>query len=431
MPIEKLDPLPIADADRRDFETILAAAKTVTASFSRRDVEGRLLGRSPLASRMKEEIYLGRARIPEHAASESDRLLARPAEFATTPAGISGLACWRDWQRREITLHDGLVGRAHSRLHKVFDNAMSATSLRMLLRDPIRFVWRYALGWKQPDEADEPLTIDALAFGTLVHSVLRSAVEKLESAGGFATAGAAQVEAAIEQALNEIAAEWESEQPVPPAVIWRNTLERAKQMSSAALRYPLDPMPGQRSWAEIPFGTLREVKRGDLPWDIAKTVEIPGTGISIQGYIDRLDLAGDGTRACVIDYKTGRLRSHMADVAIDGGKELQRCLYAFAVKTLIGERTKVAASLLYPIADEGEQALFPLHDLEALLARLATALCIARANIANGIALPGIDAADQYNDFAFALPTSPTYLDRKARAAYEGLADATSIWDEP
>jgi len=33
---------------------------------------------------------------------------------------------------------------------------MSATSLKLLLRDPIRFVWRYALGWKQPDGARIP-----------------------------------------------------------------------------------------------------------------------------------------------------------------------------------------------------------------------------------------------------------------------------------
>jgi hypothetical protein len=177
----------------------------------------------------------------------------------------------------EITPHDGFVGRAHPRLHKVFDNAMSATSLKMLLRDPIRFVWRYALGWKQPDEADEPLTLDALAFGTLVHSVLRRGVETLEDAGRFATAGAAQVEEAIGNALKEITTEWESEQPVPPAVIWRNTLDRTKQMSSAALCYPLDGMPEQKSWTEIPFGTQRDMKRKNLPWDATKSVEISGT----------------------------------------------------------------------------------------------------------------------------------------------------------
>jgi len=200
-------------------------------------------------------------------------------------------------------------------------------------------------------------------------------------------------------------------------------------MSLAALRHPLDPMPGQKSWTEIPFGALREVKRTNLPWDVARPVEIPGSGIAIQGQIDRLDLAGDGKRARVIDYKTGRLNKDMADVVIKGGSELQRCLYAFAVKTLIGQRVKVDASLLYPCAEEGEQALYPLHEVDEVLARLADALRIARESMTAGIAVPGEDA-DQYNDFAFALPASPSYLDRKREPAREQLGAAADIWDE-
>ena len=95
-PIEELDPLPIADADRRDFATIIASARSVTISFSRRDVEGRLLGRSPLIGDLSET-YLSRGRTPEHAASEADRLLARPSEFQKTPIAVSGFGCWNDW----------------------------------------------------------------------------------------------------------------------------------------------------------------------------------------------------------------------------------------------------------------------------------------------------------------------------------------------
>jgi hypothetical protein len=431
IPINELDPLPIGDADRRDFATIRAAAKVAALSFSRRDVEGRLLGRSPLIAGTDGEIYLGRANIPQQAASESDRLFARPAEFATMPAAVSALGCWRDWQRDEITPHDGLVGSAHPRLRKVFDSAMSATSLKMLLRDPIRFVWRYALGWKQPEEADEPLTVDPLGFGNLVHAVLGAAVEIVEHGGGLASASAATLEEAIREAVHEIAAEWEREQPVPPAVIWRGTRDRVEAMSLAALRYPLDPMLEQTSWTEIPFGGQREAERNNLPWDVAQAVEIPGTGIRIQGQIDRLDLAGDRKRARVIDYKSGRLNKDMADVVIKGGSELQRCLYAFAVKTLIGKGVKVEASLLYPRADEGEQALFPLEEVDAVLARLASALAIARKNMIEGILAPGIDAQDQWNDFAFALPASLSYLARKLELARERLGEGANVWAEP
>ncbi len=33
---------------------------------------------------------------------------------------------------------------------------------------------------------------------------------------------------------------------------------------------------------------------------------------------------------------------------LQGGKELQRCLYAYAVKALLGEAVEIEAALLYP-----------------------------------------------------------------------------------
>jgi len=151
----------------------------------------------------------------------------------------------------------------------------------------------------------------------------------------------------------------------------------------------------------------------------------------LSAIVDRLDLAEDMSRARVIDYKTGRLNKDMADVVIKGGSELQRCLYAFAVKTLIGTGVKVEASLLYPGADEGEQALFPLQGVDAVLARLASALAIARKNMIEGILAPGIDAKDQWNDFAFALPASLNYLARKLELARERLGEGANVWAEP
>jgi hypothetical protein len=70
---------------------------------------------------------------------------------------------------------------------RIFERPLSATSLRLLLRDPIRFTWRYALGWKQPEDADEPLRLDGLSFGNIVHSLLQTAVDALEDAGGLRT----------------------------------------------------------------------------------------------------------------------------------------------------------------------------------------------------------------------------------------------------
>jgi len=82
----QLDPLPVHQADRRDFDTILkTTARQVICSRARRDTQGRINGVSPLYPRAPGEIYRQRTRIPEHAAGWSDRLFARPAEFENLP----------------------------------------------------------------------------------------------------------------------------------------------------------------------------------------------------------------------------------------------------------------------------------------------------------------------------------------------------------
>ena len=57
-----------------------------------------------------------------------------------------------------------------------------------------------------------------------------------------------------------------------------------------------------------------------------------GTAIHIGGSIDRLDLAGDETDARVTDYKSGK--PPRGAPQLKGGAELQRCLYAYALKPL-------------------------------------------------------------------------------------------------
>ncbi|SDE68845.1 PD-(D/E)XK nuclease superfamily protein [Bradyrhizobium brasilense] len=431
LPIEQLDPLPVADGDKRDLKTIVSMAQSVQISFSRRDAEGRMLGRSPLISELNE-IYLDRAGTPEHAFSEADRLLARPSEFSGLPIAVSGLACWRDWHRNEITGHDGLIAPAHARLIKLLERPLSATSMKVLLRDPIRFIWRYALGWRVPEDADEPLILDPNAFGTFVHAMLRDAVEVLERDGGIASADAQRIEAALANARDRAVAKWEDAQPVPPDVIWRSTTARGHALASAALAYGLAPLPNQKSWCEIPFGKVDPKSDGrKLPWSLDAPVEIPGTGLLIEGQIDRLDLSGDRSRARVIDYKTGKVGKKLDEVVLKGGAELQRCLYAFAVKTLLGGEVAIEASLLYPNAAEGERAVFPLADLEGALAKISSAVVASRNALLSGLAPPGEDAAGDYNDHAFALPANPGYLQRKLPLAMIKLGAAAAVWKEP
>ena len=426
IPTSVLDPLPVNLADRRDFETILATTKdTVVLSRARRDSDGRLLGRSPLLAGRGDETYLRRNATPTHAFSETDRLMARPHEFAADPQAVGAQSCWRDWRQTEITSHDGLVRADHPLILAILGRTQSASSLRRLLRNPLSFVWVYAFGWREPQSSAEPLVLDALGIGDLVHLVLDRALCDLEAGSGLASADAKTIEAAVARAAQSVASVWESERPVPPAVIWSRTLDDARVMAGRALSYGDDVLPGARSYGEVPFGGLEPKSDAETPWDASAPVTIPDTAFNIAGYIDRLDISGDGKRALVRDYKTGR--PPRGDIRLNGGRELQRCLYAFAVKALLGDDVAISASLLYP----REPVDLQLDDPEAVLAEITGYLRAARASLAGGAALPGPDTGGDYDDLAFALPAnaSATYCKRKMPAATERFGEVAQVWE--
>ena len=432
-----LDPLPIHHADRRDFRTIRAMTdRELVCSRARRDSEGRLNGVSPLFPRDVAEVYLAQSREPDHAASASDRLMARPEEFGQLAHAKSALQTWIDWHTEKITAHDGLVRANHPLLLRALDRRQSATSLVKLLRDPLGYLWTYGFGWAEPEETDEPLTLDALAFGNLLHEILEEAVTQIEGtgAGGLASASSEVIAQAIQRAGEIIGARWNETRPVPPPVIWQHKRAEAVQLASIALSHQEDSLPDQLSWAEIPFGGdrkaegLSEDARLSLPWDPMAAVQIPGTAIHIGGSIDRLDLASDESVARVTDYKSGK--PPRGAPQLKGGAELQRCLYAYAVKVLVTSHPSVEARLLYPRANG---RLLTLNDPEGTLEKLAELLAAAASSFAEGKALSGPAAEDTWYDLAFALPggAKESYLHIKFPLVAQALSNIEPIWGEP
>jgi hypothetical protein len=426
----ELNPLPLVEADKRDFRTILATTKsTVTMTFARRDAEGRALGRSPLLPRDKQVLRLRRSRTPEHAVSESDRLFARPTEFAESSIAIAARACWRNWHSDELTGHDGMVRPNHPRMLAALDRIQSATSLAMMIRNPLAFALRYGLGLTEPEDGDDPLTLDGRAFGNLVHAVLQGALGALEAAGGVTKATPAAIHNAIADAAHEAAKTFERESPIPPKLIWERILARVDETATAAMTFAEAPLIGQRSFSEVPFGGEDLVEGVELPWDGAAPVWIPGTDIAIKGRIDRFDLSGNGSVARVKDYKTGKPWGPKgAEKEIDGGKELQRCIYASAVKALLGD-VEVQSALLF--TKDGSAA--PLVDPDATLTKLSGYLNAAKASLASGRAVPGKDAADDFDGMRFALPANAkaVYVRRKETAVLEAIPSVSAIWEQP
>jgi|SRR5664279_2883393 hypothetical protein len=185
-----LEPAGVTMQDRTHFAILRDAADDIVHSRSRRDSEGRLLGTSPLVPPEVASEHLQRSRIPQHAFSESDRLLARRQEFSQSEGAKSAISCYRDWRSLNVTAHDGLVNSGDSVIEAAITRMHSATSLRQMLTDPLGFVWCYALGWRPPSplSLEEPPILDKQTYGTLVHDLLRKTAAFLESDSGFAAA---------------------------------------------------------------------------------------------------------------------------------------------------------------------------------------------------------------------------------------------------
>jgi hypothetical protein len=188
-------------------------------------------------------------------------------------------------------------------------------------------------------------------------------------------------------------------------------------LAGRALSYGDDVLPGARAYGEVPFGGS-EPKSDATPWDVSTPVTIPDTGFNIAGYIDRLDISGDGKRALVRDYKTGR--PPRGDIRLNGGRELQRCLYAFAVKALLGDDVAISASLLYP----REPVDLQLDDPEAVLAEITGYLRAAgRVSPAARPCLARIPAATMTTSPSPCRPTpAPPIANAKCRPPRSGWA---------
>jgi PD-(D/E)XK nuclease superfamily len=424
VPRAQLDPLPAAEADRRDFQTILATTEhEVVLSYSRRDSGGRLLGRSGLLQGMPEPVYLRRHRVAEHAYSEADRLASRSVEYRDQAKAATANQCWRNWLRPVLTVSDGVLREDHPLAMNILQRLQSASSLSLLLRNPAGFLWKYGLGLKAPQTNDEPLVLDALAFGNLVHEVLDVALHVL--VGAQEREASLDTGTAVRTSIVQVSDSWEALQPVPPRLLWQRTLTEVENLCEFALRALQTNPAGWRSFSEIPFGGAKPKSHAALPWNATLPVEIPGTGFHINGYIDRLDVSGDGQMASVYDYKTGKLPKD--GIVLNKGKELQRCLYGFAVRALLGNHVGISATLLY-LREQQELRLDAPAETLALLQQFLT---VARSNLASGGTVPGIAAGEDFDDLAFALPANAanSYCIRKMPAIRQRLGAATDVWE--
>ncbi|WP_128948164.1 PD-(D/E)XK nuclease family protein [Bradyrhizobium nanningense] len=427
VPSELTDPDPIEAADRRCFDIVLASTEETVVSAGRLSCEGKRVGPSALI-RVSEKIdVLSRDRAAGHALTEADRLFARPQDRGVDPIVTSAMAAWHDWSSRKLTPHDGLVENGHPRLSELLPKPQSPTSLSLLLRDPLAYVWYYGLGWRDLVHKERELVLPADDMGRLVHELLRRTVDQLEPKPGFIVAARHEIQEALAMAAAHVIDSWPLVTNVPPPVLWANTVRQAAEMSLAGLTFETFTEAGTRSWTEVPFGG--EVREGDppasLPWDLAQPVILPGTDIRIRGSIDRLDLRASAAAVRVTDYKTGQRPKAPDQMSVDGGAELQRVLYSLACRQLLPDTQPLIARLIYlrpPVK------VCPLKNPDGFIDVVAAWVKLARSVLEAGFVYPGI--ANMPERFGrIALPAAVSYIERKSSVIREAAGrELAAYW---
>ncbi|WP_404926226.1 PD-(D/E)XK nuclease family protein [Mesorhizobium sp. ORM16] len=426
IPAALVDAEPLEQLDRRCLDNILATAEEAVLSCGRLSSDGKRVGTSPFMPRAAKVANLHRDDIAPHALTEADRLLVRPRDRNSDPIVATGLAAWGDWNLRSLTPHDGFVARAHPLLSALLRKAQSPTSLSRLLRDPLGYVWYYALGWRDVVHKERGLTLSPDDFGQLIHELLRRTVDQLEPEPGYTVAARHEMEDALANACAQVIETWPLEMNVPPPVLWTNTVRKAAEMSLSGLTFETFTELGTRSWTELPFGG--EVRDNDvtqsLPWDPALPVVLPGTDIHIRGSIDRLDLRAAAVAARVTDYKTGQRPKIPDQMYIDGGAELQRVLYSLACRQLLPDTKQLVARLIYlrpPVIAS------PLKNPDHFIALVSAWVGLARSALESGVVYPGV--ASMPERFGkIALPAIASYLERKGNAIREAAGRELSAY---
>jgi len=420
---QMLHGLTTADRDRRHFEVICSGTREhLILSRPQRNAKGSIL--SPSALYPANELVHKRDRIPEHAFSEADRLLARPRDAGALEHVRQSQSCWRDWQWDEtLTRHDGSVAADHPAILAALARTQSTTSLQRLLRDPLGYVWRYALGWRSIRLEGEPLQLDPIAFGELVHELIAGAITRLEPRPGFARANADEIEDAIAAASSKVLASWPLQRSVPPAILWQHTVKEAARRTAKGLACDDPTRADTRSWSEVPFG--QEMRTGgEWPWDETVKVPIEQAGLVFGGRIDRLDIRASGDGAQITDYKSIKPPPKSQRITLGQGRELQRVLYAMAVRILLPEIRTIVTRLIY-LADEPARFELKGDELDAAVAEASTYLVAAVQILRSGRIAPRSEQDAVYDDMRLALPADrESYLRRKAtdfRAASQKL----------
>ena len=360
------------------------------------------------------------------------RLHRHPLASDGGPLGRA-LAMERARATNRLTEWDGYVGGiagSSKRLGGSLSQVMSPTRLEAWATCPYRHFLGNVLSLSAWETPEDVLTISPLERGSLVHSVLERFIREAMDAGAPSPREGWTPQQ--RERLREIAQEGfldaERRGVTGRRVLWEVAQEDILQDLERFLdddeRYRADEGMQPRH-AEYAFGF------DEVPVAMA----LPDGGeVRFRGFIDRVDVARDGLRAVVMDYKTGSSRQYqkMKDDPLMAGKRLQLPVYALAVREMLLPDAALRAEYWFTSANGGYTRV-PV-TLDAIEAQFRITVQAIAAGVRGGVfpANPGPSGFGgpencRYCDFQRICPTNKLALwarkgDSPQAAAYRLLS---------
>ncbi len=233
--------------------------------------------------------------------------------------------------------------------HRAAATPVAATPLEQYAACPFRYYQAHVLRLAPPVEPERVLTMAAADRGLLLHGILARAYAAFRDNGllPLAPERIPAARALLEEAFDEVEA---SVGPTGLAPFWAGERARLLTDLTAAIQAEAREVAG---WVptefELPFG-------GEAAPPVAHALP-DGRRLDFRGRLDRLDVTAEGTRARVIDYKSGKSRGG-AGGKLAAGTALQLPVYRLAAEALCRARgldARVEEAQYYYLTRRGER----------------------------------------------------------------------------
>ncbi len=301
------------------YSCLARATERVVLSYRSSDEEGNLALPSPFISDVAELL------VPDWPERRRHRLLAdvvwAPEEAPTPGERARALVAAQAPAAGEPAPAARVLSEVALR-HVRHRDMLSGGALESFADCPVRWFVERELQ-PNPLEPDS----DALRRGSYMHAVLERVLERL---GGPVTPDSLpEATAILQQVLEELPADLAPGRLAGVRAATRRAIE-------ADLRRYLTHEAGDAcEWTpraiELRFG-FEEEEAPLPPLELGEGAE----RIRLRGVIDRVDVAPDGRRAIVRDYKSGSTRQEYAGARWAAENQLQVALYMLAVRNLLG-----------------------------------------------------------------------------------------------